>query len=590
MVNQQSLVLIVLVTLVLLPSNHCDQIKLKPTVEIVLSIHAYAKSNILPFTLSSLENQDYPKNRTRLSINFDIYPEILRSIYDRKDERYLRNLVTLNILKSWIRINRPFYHEVLINYNYLDSKDDPLEDVDYWATGRFDKIIKLKTTAIAQASSNWADFLLLMDSDVVLVNTGTLSHLVSAEKSLIAPMLYSLGTYSNYWAGMNKRGYYLRTDDYMPILDRTKLGIFEVPMIHSCILIDMGIPATAQLTFNATHLSNSTPYDDIIAFALSAKLNNMSMFISNEELWGYIMPAVEIVELSRFDQELIDLQLEATIEDASFPLSPSLAHFVEIPKKDRLGVDEVYVINLDRRTERKEAMSKRMDILGINATFWPAVDGKLINEEYLKKRGIKFLPDYEDPYHKRPMTFGEIGCFLSHYDIWKDMIKKNHKFVVILEDDVRFERSFRPRFKALLGAIKKYEESFGGTDLIYLGRKAQTDEKFTQTAINGLILPNYSYWTIGYILTQRGAERLINSKPLEKLLPIDEFLPIMYDKHPNPEWSQHFSPRDLRALSASPLLISPTHYVGDEQYISDTEDSQQIGDNPSHPKNHHQEL
>lgn len=47
-----------------------------------------------------------------------------------------------------------------------------------------------------------------------------------------------------------------------------------------------------------------------------------------------------------------------------------------------------------------------------------------------------------------------------------------------------------------------------------------------------LVHPDYTYWTIGYILNRSGAEKLVNAKPLSNLLPVDEFLPIMFDKHP----------------------------------------------------------
>lgn len=38
-------------------------------------------------------------------------------------------------------------------------------------------------------------------------------------------------------------------------------------------------------------------------------------------------------------------------------------------------------------------------------------------------------------------------------------------------------------------------------------------------------------------------------------------------------WKSYFPKRDLKALSAAPLLIYPTHYTGDSGYVSDTEDS-----------------
>lgn len=42
---------------------------------------------------------------------------------------------------------------------------------------------------------------------------------------------------------------------------------------------------------------------------------------------------------------------------------------------------------------------------------------------------------------------------------------------------------------------------------------------------------------------------------------------------PRSEYKAHFSPRNLRAFSVEPLLIYPTHYTGDDGYVSDTETS-----------------
>lgn len=57
------------------------------------------------------------------------------------------------------------------------------------------------------------------------------------------------------------------------------------------------------------------------------------------------------------------------------------------------------------------------------------------------------------------------------------------------------------------------------------------------------------------------------------MLPVDEFLPIMFDQHVNTTWKSAFPVRNLVAWSAAPLIIFPTHYTGEYGYISDTEDS-----------------
>ena len=39
------------------------------------------------------------------------------------------------------------------------------------------------------------------------------------------------------------------------------------------------------------------------------------------------------------------------------------------------------------------------------------------------------------------------------------------------------------------------------------------------------------------------------------------------------DWKTNFFPRDLVGLSAEPLLVYPTHYTGEANYFSDTEES-----------------
>ena len=46
-------------------------------------------------------------------------------------------------------------------------------------------------------------------------------------------------TYSNFWGGMDKNGYYRRVPEYFEILERQKKGLFQVPMVHTVLLICM---------------------------------------------------------------------------------------------------------------------------------------------------------------------------------------------------------------------------------------------------------------------------------------------------------------------------------------------------------------
>lgn len=51
----------------------------------------------------------------------------------------------------------------------------------------------------------------------------------------------------------------------------------------------------------------------------------------------------------------------------------------------------------------------------------PGSAPRAINISEVHNMGIHMLPGYSDPYHGRPLTKGELGCFLSHYNIWKEV-------------------------------------------------------------------------------------------------------------------------------------------------------------------------
>ena len=63
-----------------------------------------------------------------------------------------------------------------------------------------------------------------------------------------------------------------------------------------------------------------------------------------------------------------------------------LSDFVPAPpKKDKLGFDEVYMINLERRPDRRLKMDACFTELGVDYRWFKAVDGK-------KVRSVTMLP------------------------------------------------------------------------------------------------------------------------------------------------------------------------------------------------------
>lgn len=147
------------------------------------------------------------------------------------------------------------------------------------------------------------------------------------------------------------------------------------------------------------------------------------MHVCNRDIFGYIPDSIPDREES-FTHLLIEHLLKGPNKTYNRPL-PVSQHidyktFVD-KKKTKLGFDEIYVINLARREDRRERIEATLEEMNVEFRIFEAVDGSKIDESYIKNLSIKSIPDYKDPYSGRSMNYGEIGCFLSHYFIWKDV-------------------------------------------------------------------------------------------------------------------------------------------------------------------------
>lgn len=292
---------------------------------------------------------------------------------------------------------------------------------------------------------------------------------------IVAPMLLSDGLYSNFWCGMTPEYYYQRTDEYKDIYNYVQRGQFDVPMVHSAVLINLNDKRSDRLTFNKTILGERfslsehelalIPIDDIIIFALSANYSQMPLKISNDYLYGFVTVPLDIDEnIAKDYEQLINLKIMILNDNdnGSVDVEPEFERYVTYPKPDALGFDRIFMINLERRPDRRLKMERSFKEIGLKVEHFAAIDGQILSQEYLEKIDVKYLPGYADPFHNRPMTKGEIGCFLSHFKVWERQVMYKLNEVLVLEDDIRFE----PYFKQRASRILEQARQIGGWDLM----------------------------------------------------------------------------------------------------------------------------
>lgn len=75
-------------------------------------------------------------------------------------------------------------------------------------------------------------------------------------------------------------------------------------------------------------------------------------------------------------EQLLNIKLEAISRGTPLPLEEDMSEYVTYPKPWKYGVDEIYMINLERRYERRQLMELSFKELGVDATLFNAVDGR----------------------------------------------------------------------------------------------------------------------------------------------------------------------------------------------------------------------
>lgn len=208
---------------------------------------------------------------------------------------------------------------------------------------------------------------------------------------------------------------------------------------------------------------------------------------------------------------------------------------------------------------------------------------RALHSSELQARGIDMLPGYKDPYSDRVLTKGEIGCFLSHHDIWEQVRSDGLRRLKLLRASccsvsppsggsagtaagaraggrrevwaqlhpetgdhhgrcTESRTGMGPHVSALMQSYTNaswlrhplHHNRPSLSSLSYVGRKRlQVKEpEYWVKGVRNLVHPDYSYWTLGYVLSLSGAKKLLQARPLNKMLPVDEFLPVMFNKHP----------------------------------------------------------
>lgn len=213
---------------------------------------------------------------------------------------------------------------------------------------------------------------------------------------------------------------------------------------------------------------------------------------------------------------------------------------------------KIKVINLERRFDRLKTFIIEMDKHDVKDDYekYNAVDGKYLS---LDEETRKMFT-----YNKFNWRKGVIGCALSHYNIWKELIESDFKYYLILEDDIKLTENFNKNYTIIKRMIKMCNYP-----LIYLGYTTDPSKKVniqlpTTNPVISTLINKKEIWggTFAYIIHRDMAQKFIDKIDKRGIRdPIDVFMMSGSGLH-----------ETIPRLITSPVMTSFNNADSDIQY------------------------
>ncbi len=153
-----------------------------------------------------------------------------------------------------------------------------------------------------------------------------------------------------------------------------------------------------------------------------------------------------------------------------------------------MNIDKIYIISLKKNRERANNVIRGLNNLSgifLNCSIFDAVDGsKLTQKEINNYLSIKAQYTLKKPHtYDEIRTVGEIGCYLSHYKIWEDIILNDYKNCIIFEDDAFTKENY----ETIMNYIETIPNDY---DIAYLGWWNRYSYEYQKKIIIGCIQIN----------------------------------------------------------------------------------------------------
>lgn len=155
------------------------------------------------------------------------------------------------------------------------------------------------------------------------------------------------------------------------------------------------------------------------------------------------------------------------------------------------------VINLEHRSDRRQAMHERLLKVGLTPTFIKAINGSTPeNAEAV-----------QDAAQRTRLSRNEVGCYLSHMKAWQHLLDSPEPEALILEDDV----ILAPTLPRVLASLQKISAHLHVVRLSAICKLVGKQVHRLDSQHDLICTTKNPSGTMGYYVTKAGAAMLLQS-------------------------------------------------------------------------------
>jgi GR25 family glycosyltransferase involved in LPS biosynthesis len=172
--------------------------------------------------------------------------------------------------------------------------------------------------------------------------------------------------------------------------------------------------------------------------------------------------------------------------------------------------DRGEVIALKKSISRRELLPGTFRNVNTTEFFiFDAVDGREMDVDGMIEAG-DVIPRSEGPNQGRVLTPGEVGCLMSHREIWKGLLESDDQTVLVCEGDISWKQDG-------LCILSSFFETIDQWDIVYLHSHFTHEHRDRrQVAENCYQAENEGGGTLCYAINRKVAEYLLKiSWPLQ---------------------------------------------------------------------------